>query len=51
MMGGGEMKITELLLAELDREGIRKTLERVPELSAQLRRHALVQPRPRTVPA
>jgi hypothetical protein len=53
MMGGGEMKITELLLAELDREGvgIRKTPERVPELSAQLGRHALPQPRPRTVPA
>jgi hypothetical protein len=32
MMGGGEMKITELLLAELDLEavGIRKTLESVP---------------------
>ena len=29
--------------------GIRKTLERVPELSAQLVRHALI--RPRTVPA
>lgn len=42
MMGGGEMKITELLLTELDREavGIRKTLERAPELSAQLGRHA-----------
>jgi hypothetical protein len=53
MLGGGEMKITELLLAELDREavGIRKTLERVPELSAQLGRHALVRPQPRTVPA
>jgi len=48
MMGGGEMKITELLLAELDREavGIRKTLERVPELSAQLDRRVLVQPQP-----
>jgi hypothetical protein len=53
MLGGGEMKITELLLAELDRDavGIRKTLERVPELSAQLGRHALVRPQPRTVPA
>jgi hypothetical protein len=51
MLGGGEMKITELLLAELDCEevGIRNTLERVPELSAQLGQHALV--RPRTVPA
>lgn len=37
MMGGDEVKISELLLAELDPTvGIRKTLERVPELSAQL---------------
>ena len=40
MMEGGEMKITELLLAELDREGvgIRKTPEQVPELIARLGR-------------
>jgi hypothetical protein len=50
MMGGDEVKISELLLAELDPTvGIRKTLERVPELSAQLGRHALI--RARTVPA
>ena len=49
-MGGDEVKISELLLAELDPTvGIRKTLERLPELSAQLARHALI--RPRTVPA
>jgi hypothetical protein len=46
------MKITELLLwLSLTAKRLIKTLERVPELSAQLRRHALVQPRPRTVPA
>jgi hypothetical protein len=50
MIGGDEVKISELLLAELDPTvGIRKTLERVPELSAQLGRHALI--RPRRVPA
>jgi hypothetical protein len=50
MIGGDEVKISELLLAELDPTvGIRKTLERVPELSAQLSRHALI--RPRRVPA
>jgi len=50
MMGGDEVKISELLLAELDPTvGIRKTLERLPELSAQLGRHALI--RPRTVTA
>ena len=50
MMGGDEVKISELLLAELDPTvGIGKTLERVPELSAQLGRHARI--RPRRVPA
>jgi hypothetical protein len=50
-MAGGEMKITELLRAELDREagGICKTPERVPELSAQLGLYALG--RPCSVPA
>jgi hypothetical protein len=46
MMGGDEVKISELLLAELDPTvGIRKTLERVPELSAQPGRHALIRRR------
>jgi hypothetical protein len=42
------MKITELLLAELDREavGIRKTLERVPEEKNDWKPHPKSMPRP-----